>query len=310
MRTAFRSIDVIDERVDILVKGIVVLDGHFHHHGILQSFTVDDLLVERRLAAVQVRDKFLDPAFVVECVLSLLFSFVPQDDLQVLCQERCLTESCLQSIIVVDCLLKDLTVRKESYSCAAFFRSALSGHCDRGYDFAPLKFFFVDLSFAAHLDFQPLGKRIDYGSTNTVQSSGDLVSPASEFAAGMQDGKYDFQGRDPCLFLDIHRNTAAIVNNCHGIIRIHGHCDHAAETGQCLIYRVVHNLVDQMMKSSGRSGTDIHTGSSSHTFQALKDLDLIRIVFRTHSVSSYISAIHFLIRSLPGKLLPLSRPRS
>ena len=88
MRAAFRRIDVVDKSIDILIKGIVVLDRYFHHHGILQPFAVNDLLIERRFSAVQVRDEFLDPAFVVECVFSFFFPVIPQDDLQVLCQER------------------------------------------------------------------------------------------------------------------------------------------------------------------------------------------------------------------------------
>ena len=78
-----------------------------------------------------------------------------QDDLQVLCQERSLPQSCLQGIIIVDRLLKDLTVRKEVHRSAAFIRSAFSDHCDRGDDLSSLKLLLVDLSFTAHLDCQP-----------------------------------------------------------------------------------------------------------------------------------------------------------
>ena len=42
-------------------------------------------------------------------------------------------------------------------------------------------------------DLQPLGKRVDDRRADTVQTAGDLIAPAAEFAARVQDGIDDLQ---------------------------------------------------------------------------------------------------------------------
>ena len=44
-----------------------------------------------------------------------------------------------------------------------------------------------------------------------MQSAGNLVSPAAEFTAGMQDRKYNLNRRNTGFLLNVYRNTAAVV---------------------------------------------------------------------------------------------------
>ena len=52
-------------------------------------------------------------------------------------------------------------------------------------------------------------------------------------------------------------------------------------TGQSLIHRIVHDLIYQMMESSGGSASDVHTRSFPYCFQSFQNLDLICTIFCT-----------------------------
>ena len=48
---------------------------------------------------------------------------------------------------------------------------------------------------------------------HAVQAAGDLVAPAAELAAGVQDGKDHLQGGLAGLGLDVHGDAAAVVHD-------------------------------------------------------------------------------------------------
>ena len=70
MGSALRRVDIIYETIRILTVGIVVLHGDLHRHAVLHSLAVNDLVIERCLALVQISHEFFDTAFVMECVLA------------------------------------------------------------------------------------------------------------------------------------------------------------------------------------------------------------------------------------------------
>ena len=81
MRTALRGIDIVDECVDIFRVGIVMLHRHLDKYLVLDALAVNNRLIELLIAPVQVGDKFLDTALIVEGLLMLHFSVIPQGDL-------------------------------------------------------------------------------------------------------------------------------------------------------------------------------------------------------------------------------------
>ena len=94
MGSSLRSGDIIYESIRVVAVRIVVLHGHFHVYIILFPFAVNDLVVQRRLAFIQVCDKFLDSTLIMEGLLPDLFlTHIPQDDLKALCQKCHLAES-------------------------------------------------------------------------------------------------------------------------------------------------------------------------------------------------------------------------
>ena len=84
-----------------------------------------------------------------------------------------------------------------------------------------------------------------------MKTAGHLISAVAELTACMEDGEYNFHGRKSRLFLDIYRNTAAVVHHCDGIVLVDGHIDGITISRQCFIYRIIYNLIHQMMETSG-----------------------------------------------------------
>ena len=75
MGTTFRSIDVIYKTVYGLGIRVIVLESNFHVYIVLGAFKIQHIFIKSFLASVQVGDKFLDTAFVMELHYTLFFIF-------------------------------------------------------------------------------------------------------------------------------------------------------------------------------------------------------------------------------------------
>src|SRR5690606_11195351 len=98
------------------------------------------------------------------------------------------------------------------------------------------------LAAAADGHHQLLGKSIDHGDSDTVETSGDLVAVVIELTAGVQHGHDHFRSGYPFL-VNIGRNTAAVVLNGDGFIGMDGDGNVGAVPGQRLVDRVVHHQI-------------------------------------------------------------------
>ena len=119
-----------------------------------------------------------------------------------------------------------------------------------------------------------------------MQTAGYLVSPTTEFAAGMKDRKDNLYRRNTGFFLNADRNAATIIQYRDGIVFMDRDVNSVTVTGQSFIYRIIYNLINQVMKSPGRSAANIHTRSLPDRFQPFQDLNLVCSVFCTHVISS------------------------
>ena len=111
------------------------------------------------------------------------------------------------------------------------------------------EFLLPGVAFAPDFQLQPLGESVDAGNADTVQSAGDFVAFGIELAAGVQLGHHDFSRRDALLFVHVHGNAAAVIDDRHGIIDVNGDVDWCAIPRQRFIHGVVHHFVDEVMQS-------------------------------------------------------------
>ena len=91
--------------------------------------------------------------------------------------------------------------------------------------------------------------------------------------------------------VDSDRNSPAVVDDSDGIVRIDRDDDRITEPRQCFIHGIIYDLIYQMVQTSGRSGSYIHTGSLADRLQPFQNLNLIRSVFYAHTVPPFWPAL-------------------
>ena len=90
---AVDGVDVVGERVDLLVVAVVVLNGHFDRQGIAFLLKVERLVVKRRFVLVEMFYKLSDAALVVKLVRALgFFAFILDRDANALVEKGLLSE--------------------------------------------------------------------------------------------------------------------------------------------------------------------------------------------------------------------------
>ena len=104
----------------------------------------------------------------------------------------------------------------------------------------------VDAAVPVHLHVHVAGERVDHRGAHAVQAAAGLVRLVVEFSACVQGGEHH-PLRGNALFMQFYRDAAAVVPNRAGAVRLQGHPHLAAEAGQMLVHRIVHDLVDQVV---------------------------------------------------------------
>ena len=259
VHAAFRRIDIVDKAVFRHIVGVVVLHSDFHIDVILRAVKIQDIVIQRRLAAVKVRDIFLDAAFIVEnigprgAVLQRVFrTQIPERDLKPLCQKRHFAQSLLDDFIVVNRrFLKDFRIRLERNRSSRVMDIAGSDLMQLfRYMAAVFKTDLIDLALLPDRDFQPGRERVDYRCADAVQTTGYLISSAAEFAAGMQNRIDNLYCRFSGFMVNAYRNSAAVISDGNRLTRIDGHFNMCAEARERFIDRVVDDLIHQMVQAS------------------------------------------------------------
>ncbi len=74
--------------------------------------------------------------------------------------------------------------------------------------------------------------------------------------------------------MHLDRNTAAVVRHRDRSICVQHHIDLVAVAGEGLINRVVHDLIDEVVKAPKAYIADVHCGALANRFKAFEDLDI------------------------------------
>ena len=182
-----------------------------------------------------------------------------------------------QCLVLEIDFIENFGIRHENGFCSRFF--CFSCHLKFCNCFSP--FITLPVYFSVSFDFnhKPFRKRIDYRSSNTMESSRNLVSSASEFSACMKNCVYYFDCRFFHFFMHVDRHSAPIVCYGYGIVSVYGYFYAAAVSGQGLIYAVVHYFIHQMVKPSFSSGSYIHARPFSYRLQTFQNLYLFSVIF-------------------------------
>src|SRR5581483_9726827 len=106
---------------------------------------------------------------------------------------------------------------------------------------------------------------VDHGYAHAVQAAGEAVVALVEFAARMQARQDQFHAADAFLRVDVHRHAAAVVGHFHRAVAVHDYLDRRGETRQRLVDRIVHDFLDEVIRTAG---IGVHAGPAAHRFQA------------------------------------------
>ena len=231
MCTTFRCIDIIYKAIAVFCIGIIVLHGYLNHDTIFFTFTVNDLWIQCFFTSVEISNKFPDTTFIVEdFFFFLVCSGISQNDTQTFCQERHLTKTLFQNIVIINSFFKDFFIRQECYLCSCLFRITDTNLFQRIHSMSSFITLLIFLTFTADRNFQPLRQCIYYRGTYTVKSTRYLVSSTAKFTTRMKNGKYNFYCRYSCFVIDSYRNTSSVINYGNGIIRIDRYLDFSTKS--------------------------------------------------------------------------------
>ena len=234
------------------------------------------------LVAVDVGDKLPDAALIAHGLgLDLLPPPVGDGDGQARVQKRLLPHPGVERLVIILRRLGEhLRVWLEDDFRAGLVR--LAHHLHGLGDVAAGKLHLVDVPVFIDPDLQPFAQGVHDRGTHAVQAAGDLVAPAAELAAGVQDGKDHLQGGLAGLLLDVHGDAAAVVHDLDDVARLDAHLNVGAVAGQGFVDGVVHDLIDQVVQATGGGGADVHARPFPDRLQSLQDLDLRGPVFMFH----------------------------
>ncbi len=144
----------------------------------------------------------------------------------------------------------------------------------------------MNCAVALYLHVQIGGQGVHDRGADAVQAAGCLVGVIVEFAAGVQ-GRIDQPLGGDTLFVHADRDPAAVILDCAGPVFLQSYIDMITVSGQVLVHRVVHDLVNQVIETLPRGGSDVHSGTAAHRLEPLQDLYAACIVnlFLSHSAS-------------------------
>ena len=131
---------------------------------------------------------------------------------------------------------------------AVFVGSACNGYGSVGFAvFIALKMYFPAV---VYLYRQPVGKRVYNRRAYAVQTAGNFVSASAEFAARVKDCINNLKRGYSHFRVYARGNSASVVLNGNDVSFFDGNVNVFAVARQRLVYRIVHNFVYEMAKTS------------------------------------------------------------
>ena len=122
----------------------------------------------------------------------------------------------------------------------------------------------MDLSVAVYLHVH-LGRECVHAThTHTVQTAGHFVTVLVKLTTGVEHSHYHLQRTTVLLGVHIHRDTTTVILYGNRIVLVDMNSNLGTETGQCLINRVVHHLIHQVVQTFLRDVTNVHRRALTH----------------------------------------------
>ena len=288
MRTAIHRIDIVGKSEKRFRIRVVVLQCDFHAHSTAGArffaLQINRALMQQAFALVQMFDELDNATVVEEFSLSLrLFALVRKIDLKAFVQEGEFTQALGECVVVVFRRLHDGGVRFEGDLRPGAFpglaRDREGTH--RGTLFVvllPRHGNFFTLGRAPDFQMQFFRKRVHATDANAMQAARHFVAVGIEFATGMKLGQHNFSGRNALFFVDVTRDAATVIHHRNRVVNVDDNVNLRAVARQRFIDRIVHNLINQVVKAGFARRPDVHRGPFAHRFQTFQHFNRTGIV--------------------------------
>ena len=277
VHTALGGVDVVGKGENVFLIAVVILQGDLGVGIAPGAAHVNDAGVQRVLGLIEEGDELADAALVAHLVALLLpLAQVDGADAQARVEEGLLAHTGVEDIVGVDRILEHFGVGLEGDGGAGVVGGADDGHLLR--DVTAGEFHLVNLAVLMHLHGQPFGQRVDDARADAVQAAGDLIAPAAELAARVQDGKDDLERGTSGLRLNVHGDAAAVIDDGDGVVGIDLHGDVRAVAREGFVDGVIDDLIDEVVQTARGGRADVHARTLAHRFQSLKDLNFRGVV--------------------------------
>jgi hypothetical protein len=119
-----------------------------------------------------------------------------------------------------------------------------------------------------------LRERVHHGATNTMETTRNCVSTATELATCVKNSEDHLYRR---LLLDgvfVNGNSPTVVDDSHAAISEQRDVNGVTVTGKCLVNRVVYDLVDEVVKAPRPGRANVHTGTLTDSLQPFEYLNV------------------------------------
>ncbi len=274
MRTAVALWNVVGKAVNVFLVAIIPLHRHFNTDAVraFRLWNIEmEYIVQCGFVGVDVFNKRTQTTFVLENIFFAI-ALVFQNNTHARVQKTQFAQAFGKNVVTEMDIGKRLWRRPE-----LDFRAAPVGvtyFAQRVLRHTVLIFLLVQFAVAADIHLQFGGQSVYNRYTHAVQTAGHLVGVVIELTASMQHGHDNFGGGYTLFFMDIHRDTAAVIRDGNRFIRVDGHSHFGTVTSQRLIDAVVDYLEHHMVQAAAVIGVaDVHTRTLAYRIQAFEHLD-------------------------------------
>src|SRR3989344_1258567 len=103
-----------------------------------------------------------------------------------------------------------------------------------------------------------------------MQTTGNFITLAAKFSAGMELGHNYFEGAYPLLRVNVYRDTTAVITPLNRVVGEQSNGDLVGVAGHGFVDGVVYNFPNKVVQAGGTGGSDVHAGAAANSLQALE----------------------------------------
>ena len=135
----------------------------------------------------------------------------------------------------------------------------------------------VFFAVAPYRQFEPHGERVDDRDADAVEAAGYCIGAFVEFAARVQHREDDLGGGAARL-VHTRRDAAAVVDDADAAVLVYRDADGVAEAGEGFVYRVVDDLVDEVVQPARPLIADVHARAFADRFEPFEYVYVLFVV--------------------------------